>query len=471
MKASTPALLASIFATTIAASTSVHAADDVYTDFPITVKGYSGEARTSVSYGGQVARQLLHDSLKKLAGEGNGQANPALRAKMQAYFAGKEPGREILAPLSKGKFVIEQGTIDTFSKKKELAEKSYKGAVSGWPGNMTGVETISFMLDKAAQSDRGFDPLTGYDYKQLMSKFLMGAVFYNQAVDNYLTRNLARDTKPNSEPYSKGAPYTGKEHVWDEAFGYFGAPAHALRLSAKQAYSIAKADASVFSAADFNGNGRIDLETEMTYGPAYYAADADKSGKTTYLHTITKAFIDGRALLAEAKGEALSDSQYAQLTAFAATIKSNWEKVLAEATFKYAGSVYRDLKGLQEVVAKNGDAGNAFLTYGKHWGELKGFAMALQAGGKDLGETAVKLNRLLGYGPVLLGGNQVSGVDGKGNYQFSGSGTLGDYMVHMLKVQQLMVDAFGVTARKNDSLAGMSNLMKKLGDKKAAETD
>ena len=39
------------------------ASDDVYADFPITLKGYDGTSKTSVSYGGQMARHLLHNGL------------------------------------------------------------------------------------------------------------------------------------------------------------------------------------------------------------------------------------------------------------------------------------------------------------------------------------------------------------------------------------------------------------------------
>ena len=38
----------------------------VYGPFPVTLKGYSGDKTNSVSYSGQVGRQLLHNSLKKL---------------------------------------------------------------------------------------------------------------------------------------------------------------------------------------------------------------------------------------------------------------------------------------------------------------------------------------------------------------------------------------------------------------------
>ena len=48
-----------------------------YSKFPVTLKGYSGEKTNSVSYSGQIARHVLHDSLKKLAGKGDGGGNAA----------------------------------------------------------------------------------------------------------------------------------------------------------------------------------------------------------------------------------------------------------------------------------------------------------------------------------------------------------------------------------------------------------
>jgi hypothetical protein len=65
-------------------------------------------------------------------------------------------------------------------------------------------------LKKAAESEGGYDPSHAMDYTQLVSKFLMGAVTYNQAVDNYLDEKLEADNKPNNKPYKDGAAYTGK---------------------------------------------------------------------------------------------------------------------------------------------------------------------------------------------------------------------------------------------------------------------
>lgn len=443
----------------------------VYGNFPITLTDYTGDKTDSTSYTGQMARHLLHTSLKKLASKGNGEANPELKGQMMAYFSGSDDGHEILSPKSKDGFAVKQSRVEEISKGKNLSGKTYKGAVPGWPGYMTGGEVLEFLIDKASSSNKGYDPVTGYDYPQLISKFLMGAVFYNQAVDNYLDERLSAEKNPNDKPYKEGNHYTGKEHVWDEAFGYFGAPAHALALDAKTAYNISKGKPDAMASADHNQDGTVDLYREMTYGHAYYSADADKSGKTSYLHDLMQAFIDGRNLITSAGGNKLTDEQRAELMAIADSIKSNWEKVIAEAAFKYAGSVYQDLQKLMKLIESDGDIAEQFRAYAKHWGELKGFAMSLETSGENLGDTAVAMNRLIGFSPVHLGGSQVVGVDADGNYQIGETISMGDYMINMGKLQQLLAERFQLAARKNDITGDLTELIQSVGESKSAEAD
>ena len=297
----------------------------------------------------------------------------------------------------------------------------------------------------------------------------MGAVFYHQAVDNYLDEKLSADKKPNNKPYKEGKHYTGKEHVWDEAWGYWGAAAHTLKLTPKESYEVAKM--KNLAAADANGDGLVDLKSEMTFAHAYYASSFDKGGKTNYLETITKAFIDGRQIITDANGEVLTDAQRGKLVNLAGVIGSNWEKVIAEAVFKYAGSVYNDITKLEELMASNSDTSKVFKTYAKHWGELKGFALSLQTGKYNLGETGTKLNRLIGFGPILPNSSQVMGVNSSGDYIKDEGSSWGEYKLHMLKVQKLMVDAFQVKARNKDKLSDMSNLAEKLGGSNSSEND
>ena len=86
--------------------------------------------------------------------------------------------------------------------------------------------------------------------------------------------------KPNNKPYKEGSYYTGKEHSWDEAFGYWGAPAHSLTLSAEENYNVAKM--KDLSSADYNGDGVVDLYSEMLYAHAYYASSYDKGRNNSF---------------------------------------------------------------------------------------------------------------------------------------------------------------------------------------------
>ena len=452
-------------------------ASDVYGPFPITLSPWLGAENSSMGYTGQIARHVLHDSLKSLAGKGNGKPNPELKKKMLSYFSSKDAGRKILAPKSNKAFKIKQTAVDQISKKKNLAGKIYKGLVPGWPGNKTGKEVVLHMIDKASSAKKGFDPSTGYDYKQLISKFIMGAVSYNQAVDNYLDEKLGADKKPNDKPYKSGKPYTGKEHSWDEAYGYWGAAAHGLTVSAKANYEIAKrgkksqSPEAALKLADYNKDGVVDLYREYNFGHSYYAAAYDKGGKTSYYNNIQKAFIYGRNVITKADGKKLTDVERSKLRSIARSIELNWQRVIAESIFKYAGSVYKDLEKLNVILEANGNSDKVFRKYAKHWGELKGFAMALQTGKSNIGEVAVKLNRMIGFGPVLPNGSQVVDIDSNGDFIKDQGQTMSEYMLHMLKIQRLMVEKYGIEARVNDKLAGLEGLMKKVGKGDSAEND
>ena len=120
---------------------------------------------------------------------------------------------------------------------------------------------------------------------------------------------------------------------------------------------------------------------------------------------------------------------------------------------------------------KRGDISKAAKKYINHWSELKGFSLSLQTGKKNLGATGTKLNRLIGAGPLLPNLSQVTDIDSKGNYVRDQGIGWGDYMLHMAKVQKLMVDDFSVKARNNQITGDLADLVKKLGAGKSAEND
>ena len=446
------------------------ALSDGYGPFPVTLNGYSGDKTNTVSYSGQAARHVLEQSLKKLAGKGNGGGNAAaLEAQMLSYFNGSDEDLPIIAPKSKDGFKIKQTSLHQISKGKNISGKFYDGAMPAWPGDMSGKDAAYNMISMASKANKGFDAETGYDWAQLISKYTMGAMAYNQAVDNYLDEKLSAEKKPNNKPYKDGAHYTGKEHSWDEAFGYWGAAAHQHGFDPNKVYEIAKMKNQ--GVADKNGDGMVDLKSEYVFGPTYYAAAFDRSGtkSTDYTNTIYNAFLDGRKLITAAAGDALSDSERSQLKSYAASIEENWEKVLAEAVFKYAGSVYKDINKMKDL--SGDDLNKAYRAYAKHWGELKGFAMAMQSGKSNLGATATKMNDLMGFGPVTLNNTYVTGMDANGDFVMDRKRSWSDYQLHMLNIQQMMVDTFGVKSRVNDGLGDLQALSDKLDSASSAETD
>jgi hypothetical protein len=432
--------------------------DDVYGPFPVTLKDYSGECTNTVSYSGQIARHALHDSLKDRSTKGS-------YNEMNAYYSGSDKNKKIWAPASKEGFPIKQTLMNELSSGKNLSGKTYKGTITAWPNNMSAPEVIDFWMNKAVDNPK--DVSVGLNYQQLLSKFVMGAVFYNQAVDNYLDEKMTAETKPNDKPYKDGACYTGKEHSWDEAFGYWGAAAHSLLLSAEQNYNVAKK--KDLTSADYNGDGVVDLKSEYVFAHAYYASSFDKGGKTTYMEDITRAFLEGRKLITSANGEKLTDMDRSRLMAYVEDISSNWEKVIAESVFKYAGSTYKSLVALESI--SDDDLAKEFGNYMKYWGELKGFSMALQVGKNNIGETATSINRMIGFGPMLMDETQIIGIDSKGNYVMDKIYSMNDAKLHMLKIQKLMIDKFDVVARSKDMTNDMAELASKLGKSDSAEND
>ncbi|MCV6597098.1 MAG: DUF4856 domain-containing protein, partial [Mangrovicoccus sp.] len=131
---------------------------------------------------------------------------------------------------------------------------------------------------------------------------------------------------------------------------------------------------------------------------------------------------------------------------YAAIIASNWEKVIAEAAFKYAGAVHGDIDKLKS--GENPE--KALRYYAKHWGELKGFAMALQTGKQDLGDTATAINDLIGFGPAMPDGKMVSGIDAEGHFLRDQDMTLEAYQANMIALQQLLLERFDLKSRAYD---------------------
>jgi Domain of unknown function (DUF4856) len=227
---------------------------------------------------------------------------------------------------------------------------------------------------------------------ELVQKFLYGALCFSQAADDYLDDDIDGMglLADHSAPAEDGAAYTALEHAWDEGFGYFGAGRDALGWD----LSLLGGDAYSDS---FVADGAIDLQSEVSWGVARYAARRDEASvvPTDFRGDILRGFIEGRAVLAASDG-ALDTDELADLQAARDRAVAGWEAVLAASAVHYVNETLVDL-------GRFGTPEYDFVDHAAHWSELKGLALALQFNPRSAVNDADfdTLHTLIGLAPVL----------------------------------------------------------------------
>ncbi|NJC25039.1 DUF4856 domain-containing protein [Neolewinella antarctica] len=174
----------------------------------------------------------------------------------------------------------------------------------------------------------------GYEYNQLFAKALIGALMYDQLVNNYLSPTVL-DAGTNRADNTagtplEGKPYTDMEHKWDEAFGYlFGASAS----PEKPLTDLGEVD------------GFLNEYLERVDGDTDYTGTAEAT---------EKAFRAGRA--------AIVAGDYEERDAQADVIKDNLTKVLAVRAIFYL------MQGKAGLEATPVDHGAAFHDLSEGYG-------------------------------------------------------------------------------------------------------
>ena len=220
------------------------------------------DGASTVSYTGQVLRHVLISDLNQHLDGITGRLNGGAFFPVAGQVAGELDfylsfdstiggQAEILA--SRG-FDAEQRVYDDLASGKNLREKlAGNDAVTdhrdwhtefvGWDAEgATSPEALVdqwvAQIDQQAAAWNAAPPLDpsgvpvesvfltpdGLDLQELLQKFLLGAVAYSQAADDYLDDDVdGKGLLADHEAVAEGKSYTALEHAWDEAFGYFGA--------------------------------------------------------------------------------------------------------------------------------------------------------------------------------------------------------------------------------------------------------
>ena len=413
--------------------------NDLLETYTFSSKFMDGES--SVSYTGQTARHVLIAELNHYIGnqlkddlDNNVLTSRAdVLAKLNSYFNTSEEQYDNFALASFDN--AKQGFIaEISSSHKNLVgklagnddAKQHKkwndGDFAGWneKGSITPQGLVEELFDQLADnaathlsgtvrqdvSHNDIDAIylntDGTDLKQLIQKFLLMAVTYSQGTDDYLEEGLSND---NIEADKGTKPYSSLEHQFDEGFGYFGAARDYLYYTDNEIAGKVKTDED--GRADWNGqhdtdgDGKIDLTSEIHFGQAINAAKRDRGTKsnanpTDFTQTTMEAFIAGRMLINEAAGTALTEAQMTELLGYRDIAVGGWEKAIAATVVHYINDTHADLD-------KFGTDEFDYADLAKHWSEMKGFALGLQFNPHSdiTDEQFEELHSLMGVKPVL----------------------------------------------------------------------
>jgi hypothetical protein len=282
--------------------------------------------------------------------------------------------------------------------------KDWSTEFSGWPED--GVTTPESLvrhwieqIDEAAVARSEGEPPTGsvflsadgVDRRQLIQKFLTGAITFSQGADDYLDDDVEGKglLSDNTGAAGEGKPYSDLEHAWDEGFGYFGA---------NQSFGLmTPTEINAEGVQDINDDGMFDLTSEVVFGSSMNAAKRELASinQITFVADAWTGFREGRALINSADG-ALSGPQLEELKGHRDMALTAWEGAVAATVIHYINAMVSNTHAYgTDAYSLGGIA--------KHWGAAKGFALWFQFNPRSpltSGEFS-DLHSALGQTPVL----------------------------------------------------------------------
>ena len=329
---------------------------DTPTEYSFESRFNSGES--SVSYSGQVVRNLLINDIKTQMGTDAGSGNPATLVSM---MANDNADQAILS--SAGDMPTVQTKYQDISSS-ELNDRLDAVSIYIIPGYDANAGTlVNGWVQECVAA--GKTRANGVRLDQITQKTLWGAVSYWQATSKYMSKIPTDDNSMASGDDN----YTAMEHHWDESFGYFGAA-----LDYNTGYSD-DADRKSGPYNDSNSDGSIDFKSEYNVGWAVTAAKRDDCSACDVNHDFTKtifdAYLEGRTLIT-------NQADLADILVQRDIVMNTWEKVVAAVSIHYVNDVAADIASLIEAgdttIAPGSDA---TADYENHWGEMRGYANGL----------------------------------------------------------------------------------------------
>jgi hypothetical protein len=261
------------------------------------MKAYVGQA----NQGTLISEQDLLDMYENTGGDGNGNFS---------FTSDRQLKNKTFAP---------DRDANLFTNIFADAEAASENGNSGIPAQ----NGVAGLIERENSGNDILVDAKGREFTQLIEKGLMGAVFYNQIYNVYLSDDRI-GTDVDNEELEEGKNYTAKEHHFDEAFGYFGAP------------------------VDFSSPWPEAREDEARFW-ANYANGSDD--QIPFIDRLMSSFINGRTAIVNNDQSALNDEVdklYADL-----------ELLAAATSIHYINSTLTELD--------NGNQGEAFHALSEAW--------------------------------------------------------------------------------------------------------
>ncbi len=292
-----------------------------------TSYSFERDGSSSVSFQGQTDRLDMLSEMKTYLKTGDGGSELSSQQLLDMYANANEPFEN----------------ADLNASTKQLESKTNPAEVDGFKQLLNQAAEVSAdvaangtMADEgqAGKISRGSDRFInvnekGWEFTQFVEKGLMGAVFYHQIFNVYLSESKIGESVDN-ETIKEGKNYTAMEHHWDEAFGYWGVP------------------------TDFpNGTPVLDEENSRFWASYTYGLD----GALGINQPLMDAYIKGRAAIV-ANNHAVKNEQVE-------IIIELHELVAAAKAVHYIKSAMGDLN--------NQDSGNLFHHLSEGYQFIKAF--------------------------------------------------------------------------------------------------
>ncbi|MEQ8625394.1 MAG: DUF4856 domain-containing protein [Vicingaceae bacterium] len=177
---------------------------------------------SSVSYSGQTDRLNQLEELKAVLVSGDNGASINAQTLKDMFSNVGDNGNGNFSFSSSKQLKNKTFELDRDNKYFEnLFDSTAKASING--SNSTPASNgVAGLLSRSNGASILVDA-NGREFTQLIEKGLMGATFYHQITNVYLTDSKIGETVDNTN-LEQGQNYTEMEHHFDEAFGYVGAP-------------------------------------------------------------------------------------------------------------------------------------------------------------------------------------------------------------------------------------------------------